>query len=385
MKQVSMQTYPLPVRCKFIPVGLVGLLVAWSLAQPVNAEPLNVVGDPSISTTLLPTSLLSTAPSLTCQHVAAVSSPTAPRQNAITIPSSLSQNLQSDRFFLVNTRSISSNSCRVNLRDPNLRFNRLDRCGRRSPSDLSDYIASMSSDRPRIIYIHGNRRDAPTAISQGLWVYRELARRRPKGQAFDWVIWSWPSEAESILLTDARKKAERTDAQALYLAWLLNHHQSSGQPTALIGFSFGGRVVTGAMHALAGGIVGRRKLDQPAITGANIDVGLLAPAVDSTWISSCGRHRLATQNINRLVLLYNHRDFALKYFRLISQDPGSQALGYTGPRSIAARYDGTRLPIRSKDCANTVGNHHSEKQYYQNACYAGREMASLIESALVVN
>ncbi|CAN0372065.1 unnamed protein product, partial [Hapterophycus canaliculatus] len=158
--------------------------------------------------------------------------------HAITMPPSLSRDLQSDRFFLINTRRISSNSCRMNLRDPNIQFNRLDRCGRSRPSNLADYLATMDPTRPRIIYIHGNRRDAPTAISQGLWVYRELARRRPMQQAFDWVIWSWPSEAESLLLADARKKAERTDAQALYLAWLLNHHHSSNQPTALIGFSF---------------------------------------------------------------------------------------------------------------------------------------------------
>lgn len=402
MKQVSMQNYPRPACSKFVPLGLIGLVVACSMTQTIVAEPFRVDVGTSKSTTLLPTTLLSTEPSLTeslltSQPASVVDSSTpserhtvpqcytVSKRHTITMPASLSRDLESDRFFLINTRGITSNSCRADLRSPNLRINRLDRCGRRSPSDLNDYLTSMSADRPRIIYIHGNRRDAATAISQGLWVYRELARRRPGGQAFDWVIWSWPSESETIFLSDAREKAKRTDAQALYLAWLLNHHHASGQPTSLIGFSFGGRVVTGAMHALAGGVVGRRKLEQPAIVGANMDVGLLAPAVDSTWISSCGRHRLATQNMNRLVLLYNHRDYALKYFRLISQVPGSQALGYTGPRSIAPRYDGTRLPIRSKDCANTVGNHHSEKQYYQNACYAGREMASLIESAMVVN
>lgn len=301
------------------------------------------------------------------------------------IPSSLNAELKSDRLWLINTRSISSNACRINLHNPNFRIRRLDRCGRQTPSDLDEYLATMDATRPRLIYIHGNRRDASAAIDQGLWVYREIARNRPTDQPFDWVIWSWPSEAESIFLSDVRKKAERTDAQGLYLAWLLTHHHANTQPTGLIGFSFGGRIVSGGLHALAGGRVGRRKLDQPPIRGAGIDVGLLAPAVDSTWLSSCGHHRYAAQNMNRMVLLYNHRDFALKYFRMVSRNPQSQALGYTGPRSIAPRHDGTRLPIRARDCANTVGNHHSERQYYRHACYAGREMASLIESSLVEN
>jgi len=300
-------------------------------------------------------------------------------------PTSLNAELKSDRLWLINTRYISSNACRINLRDPNLRIRRLDRCGRQTPSDLNEYLATMNPTRPRIIYIHGNRRDPSAAIAQGLWVYREIARNRPTDQAFDWVIWSWPSEAESIFISDVRKKAERTDAQGLYLAWLLAQHHTNAQPTGLIGFSFGGRIVSGALHAMAGGVVGRRKLDQPPIRGADVDVGLLAPAVDSQWLSSCGQHRYASQNMNRMVLLYNHRDFALKYFRIVSLDPRSQALGYTGPRSIAPRHDGTRLPIRARDCANTVGNHHSEKQYYQNACYAGHEMASLIQSSLIVD
>lgn len=307
------------------------------------------------------------------------------RSGMPTRPSSLSSDLQGDRFWLINTRSISSSTCRMNLNEPNFRIERLDRCGRRQASSLEDYLSSMDSNRPRIIYIHGNRRDAPTAISQGLFVYRQLASNRPSDQPFDWVIWSWPSDAGSILLLDVREKAKRTNAQGLYAAWLLREHHLRAQPTGMIGFSFGARVVSGALHALAGGSIAGRTIGTPPIRGADIDVGFLAPAVDSTWMMSRGHHGLATQNTNRLVVLYNQRDFALKYFKLISRVPGSEALGYTGPRCFAPRYDGTQLPIRSRDCSTTVGNHHSEKRYYEHACYAGREMASLIDSCMAVD
>ncbi|WP_246419898.1 hypothetical protein [Aporhodopirellula rubra] len=301
------------------------------------------------------------------------------------MPQSLSADLRCDRFWLINTRHITCNTCRMNLSQPNFRIDRLDRCGRRSPSNLDDYLSSMDSSRPRIIYVHGNRRDAQTAIKQGLFVYQQLARNRVTDQPMDWVIWSWPSDANSIFLSDVRDKAQRTNSQGLYLAWLLREHTLRSQPSGLIGFSFGGRIVSGSLHALAGGSLGRRTIGEPAITGANIDVGLLAPAVDSTWMSSGGYHRLATQNINRMVMLYNHRDIALKYFKLISTTPDAQALGYTGPRCFAPRHDGTPLPIRARDCAQTVGNHHSEKRYYEHTCYAGREMASLIDSVMHVD
>lgn len=355
------------------------LLAALAAMGSAFAEP----GIPSPEPSLAANQFLPTSPALF--NVASNPSADVPVVELPSMPTTLGADLKSDRLWVINTRHLSSNSCRINLHDPNFRYQRLDRCGRRTPSDLEEYLATMDPARPRIIYIHGNRRDASTAISQGIWVYREIARNRPIEQPFDWVIWSWPSEADSIFLSDVREKAQRTDAQGLYLAWLLTHHHANAQPTGLIGFSFGGRIVTGALHSLAGGIVGRRTLDQPAIQGADIDIGLLAPALESNWLSSRGQHRYATQNMNRMVLLYNHRDIALKYFRFVTKMKSSQALGYTGPCSTAPRFDGTRLPIRARDCASTVGNHHSEKLYYQNACYAGREMASLIESSLVKN
>ncbi len=300
-------------------------------------------------------------------------------------PASLSADLRGDRFWLINTRSMSSNTFNMNLNQPNFRIERLDRCGNRRPSSLDDYISSMDPTRPRIIYVHGHRREAPVAITQGMYIYQQVARHRVDGQPFDWVIWSWPSEGQSILMSDVREKAMRTNAQGLYVAWLLREHHQHSQPTGLIGFSFGARVVSGALHALAGGSLGSRTIGEPAITGANIDVGFLAPALDNRWMAANGYHRLATQNLNRLLLLYNDRDFALKYFRLISQDPRSEALGHTGPRCFAPRHDGTPLQIRSLNCANTVGNHHSEKTYYEQSCYAGREMSSLLQSVMLID
>ncbi len=306
-------------------------------------------------------------------------------KTTLALPPSLTEDLRSDRIWLINTRSISHHTRSMNLCQPDFIIERLDQCGHRRPSSLEEYLSSMTAARPRIIYVHGNRRDACRAITQGLYVYRQVACHRHGDQPFDWVIWSWPSEASAILVADAREKAQRTDSQGLYVAWLLREHYLRSQPTGLIGFSFGGRIVSGSLHALAGGSLGHRTIGEPTVKGANIDVGLLAPAVDTTWVMPNGQHGLASLNMNRLVLLYNHRDIALRFFKLISREPGGQALGYTGPRCIAPRYDGTKLPVRAFDCAQMVGNHHSEKLYYEQAACAGHEMGSLIESVMVID
>lgn len=311
--------------------------------------------------------------------------PALPPSDQPALPPSLGKDLRSDRIWLINTRSISHHTRYMNLCQPELAIERLDECGQRRASSLDEYLSSMDPTRPRIIYIHGNRRDACKAVTQGLYVYRQVARHRHGDQPFDWVIWSWPSDASAVLLADAREKAQRTDSQGLYVAWVLRQHQLHAQPTALIGFSFGGRIVSGALHALAGGFLGGRSIGEPQVTGANIDVGLLAPAVDTTWMMPHGAHGLASLNMNRLVLLYNHRDIALRFFKLVSQEPGGQALGYSGPRCFAPRHDGTALPVRAFDCAQMVGNHHSEKLYYEQAGCAGHEMGSLIESTMVID
>lgn len=300
-----------------------------------------------------------------------------------TTPASLSGELATDRIWLVSTRRITSQACRANLQSPNLSIWRLDRCGRRTRSSLEEYTASMTPDRPRLIYVHGNQRSAEVALQRGLELRRELSQACRDWRPFDWVIWSWQSDREALLVRDARLKATRTEAQGLYLAWLLTHHATADQPTGLIGFSFGGRIVTGALHALAGGTLSGRCLPTPPVVDAGFDVGLLAPAVETRWISTGGYHERAAKNMDQMVLLYNHRDIALKAYWLVAGRRGAKALGYTGPRCVAPRADGTPLPIRAKDCAQAVGPHHRETRYYHAPCGAGREMASLIQSTLV--
>lgn len=283
-----------------------------------------------------------------------------------------------DRLWLISTRQITSSACRANLDHPSFSVSRLSRCGRCQESSLDEYFGALESTRPIVVYAHGNRLSACDAIKRAVGVYRHTIARR-RGGPVDWVVFSWPSAKQGMLIHDFREKAQRTDAQGLYLAWLLRKHSNAALPTALIGYSFGGRVVTGALHALAGGRLGGRALPGEPVTGANFDAGLVAPAIESDWMAARGYHGHATKNLDRLVLLYNRRDAVLKRYWLIDRMKSSVALGYTGPKSFARRVDGTKLSVRSRDCAQFVGLRHDEVDYYTSRCSAGKEMAALID------
>jgi hypothetical protein len=289
-----------------------------------------------------------------------------------------------DRLWMISTRGLSSQTCRAELDHPHFSVSRLSTCGRSEPSSLEEYFATLTPDRPVVVYAHGNRLTGGEAIQRSMTVYRSISATRC-AEPIDWVLFSWPATVSGHPLRDARVKAERTDAQGLYLAWLLRRHHEASLHTAVIGYSFGGRIATGSLHAMAGGQLGRRALPGPPVIGANIDLGLMAPAIDSNWMSARGYHGQSTKNLDHLVLLYNRRDAVLKRYWLLDKMRGRMALGFTGPRTFAPRADGSQVPVKSRDCARFIGLAHGELDYYQSRCRAGSVMASLINDIHVTN
>ena len=281
--------------------------------------------------------------------------------------------------WLLSTRHLSGSPCHADLDSPSIRVDRVGVCGRLCRESLETFLDSRDPSRPCVIYVHGNRMDPSEALRRGLLVRQQVLGRAGCGEEVDWVIWSWPSEKRGILTADARNKAWRTNVEGLYLGWLLGRIAESGQPTSLVGYSFGARIVSGSLHALAGGSLGGRTLPQPPLEGVSFRVGMIAPALESHWLSARGYHRLATKNLESLTLLYNRRDAVLRNYWRIDRIRNADALGYTGPTSFAPRHDGSGLPVRARDCGAVVGFHHDELSYYEPRCNAALEMARLID------
>lgn len=288
-------------------------------------------------------------------------------------------NAVSHRLWVVSTRSLSSNACAASLDSPAFRVWQLDRCGCTTSSTLDELLESRDASIPLWIQVHGNRMESDDAIERGLFVYHKTIPYFAS-QSLDYVIFSWPSEKDGLLVNDGREKADRTDAEGLYLAWLVREFSSRGGALNIVGYSFGGRVATGAMHALAGGSLGGRTLPGEHIQGANVRVGLVAPALEDSWLRPGSYHGMASLNIQRMTILYNQRDAVLKRYWLLEQVRGRMALGYTGPHGIGPRVDGSPMPVHSCDCSLSMGIYHDEKKYYTESCQAGRQMARLFQT-----
>ncbi|WP_197172433.1 alpha/beta hydrolase [Novipirellula aureliae] len=289
-----------------------------------------------------------------------------------------------DRLWLINTRSMTTCTYYANLEQPNFKVSRLENNGRTSPSSTHEYLSEIGHDRPVVVYVHGYRFNQCDALRRGLLIHREIAARNC-GSPVDWVIFSWPSEQDGFITHDVREKAKYSDTQALYLAWLLREQLNRSIKTKLIGYSLGGRVVTGSLHALAGGMIGGRNLPGELIKHADIDVGLVAPAIGQNWLSMGGYHGLAPSNIDSFLLLYNQRDAVLKRYWLLSKVRGAVALGFGRLPSLTPRGDGSEVDLRARDCSRWIGIAHDEVDYYQRRCNAGNDMARMISDTTTQN
>ena len=121
------------------------------------------------------------------------------------------------------------------------------------------------------IFVHGNQIPPEEAIKRGMAVYRRVRADAPSAGPIRFVIWSWPSERNTNRLRDANIKQNRTNVESFllgsYLAAIASDH-----PVRLIGYSFGARIVGGALHLASGG-----QLDGHCLGGGSEPKGREAP------------------------------------------------------------------------------------------------------------
>ncbi len=222
---------------------------------------------------------------------------------------------------------------------------------------LWDHIASPL---PTVIYIHGNRTDPATAIEQAWTIYRAVCARAGD-QKFRLFIWSWPSERiPGRQLPDLRLKADRSDEEAYHLAWHLKR-MSQERPITLVGYSFGARVITGALHLLGGGCVAGRSLPvSESSSGRRFRVVLVAAAIGNDWILPGRRHARALSQMEQMLVTKNWSDPALRWYpRLERRD--SPALGRTGPVLLHCLQEVPKIESLSVAC--WVGKQHYWRLY----------------------
>lgn len=222
-------------------------------------------------------------------------------------------------------------------------------------ANLEAFLAANDPTITTVFYLHGNRQDEVSAVYEGYQFYQTLQCQTPN-HPMRYVIWSWPSDQVSNRVrVDAQVKAERTDGQSCYLAQVLGRLDPRVRVT-LVGYSFGARISTGAMHLLAGGDLGGQHvaLPNPAAERVMARAVLVAAAQDCDWLSPGSCHGLALNRLERTLITINQGDPAMKHYSALYGRGGPEALGYTGP---ACGADGAKIELINVSCS--TGKTHS--------------------------
>jgi hypothetical protein len=228
-------------------------------------------------------------------------------------------------------------------------------------SSLDELVASRDPRLPTIVLVHGNDTDDAVARSKGIEIYRALAERADRPLRL--IIWSWPADyLGGTLRRDARVKAERADVDAYYLAQFIGELDRAESPS-LVGYSFGARVVSGALQLVGGGSLAGRTLpagrnDPPAALRAV----LLAAAIDHDWLLPGRRYGQALAAVERLVVLVNPQDRVLRFYRFLAPGTGAAALGARG-LATSDELGPHRGKIEQINVGSLVGVQHAWSSY----------------------
>ena len=286
----------------------------------------------------------------------------APSEQAVAEPSPGDGGVGADDVWVVSTRRLPDISfVPTNVTFGVERLVSTGECGRWQPSDLPSLLDAPQ--RPLMIFIHGNRYDPASAKSQGLLLARRSAAYRPDGSPVRTVIFSWPSSQEGLLLRDSRVKYARAMTEGHYLAWLLGQVEPE-RSVAIVAYSYGGLITLESLDNL---VVAQRSgrsdlqswIDRPG----RLHLVLVASAVRHDALAPCGEYRKVLPCIDRLTLLNNTRDSALKFFEFIDPDLRTEALGHEG---MPARWLPPDIAFLQIDAAPIVGKSHRFPTYLES-------------------
>jgi hypothetical protein len=179
------------------------------------------------------------------------------------------------------------------------------------------------------------------------------------------VAFDWPSQRiyRNDYL-DVNEKGRRSYVAAYHLARFLLAFPASSR-VCLLGQSYGGRVVPGALHLLGGGALNSQAHD-PEVglpsTRPDLDLHavLIAGASDRDWLDPGRRFDRALVASHKLLNLYNRKDESLLFYPALFRSGQHRALGRIG----LTNRDFDRLgPLAAKyeehDIHDILGDEHS--------------------------
>lgn len=288
---------------------------------------------------------------------------------------------QADEILLISTRKLGT-KCDPNRMDRELDCWRLTFDAAGQPTwvayDWHNLQFPANAQRQTVLYVHGNRVSEGVDAAEGMAVYQSLIGARPSGLPLRYIIWSWPSSQIPGLIKDYQVKAVRTNPVAWQLAWFLDQLPAE-TPVAMMGYSYGARAVSGATHLLGGGSLGTLKLaerlhpNRPPVRTA-----LMAAAFDADWLQPGEVHEKALSQVERMVVVTNKQDPAMKFFKLSTKNSRVDALGLAGIPQIE-KLGSAGKRIQYIDVTHEVGRSHIIYDYLADTPKMNRMWAQMID------
>lgn len=267
-----------------------------------------------------------------------------------------------DALWLVSTRHLGCPT-QYNPDKLNFRVMRYDGADGWVDSNVEAFYKTDDADAITAVYVHGNRVDWGESLRRGMLAYRALVHGVEDPRPIRFVVWSWPSSKICGPLRDVRSKAVRSDYQSYYLSVFLSRLDPKTR-VGMCGFSYGSRVISGALHLLGGGeMFGLTVPHAEAKQEPRFHAVLMAAAMHNYWWLPGYRHDKALSQVDRMLVQYNPCDRILRRYRFVDRRSRPNALGYTAFPWLSELGEGASRIEEQNVCAQ-IGNRHEMRAYF---------------------
>jgi len=219
-------------------------------------------------------------------------------------------------------------------------------------SNAEKFFQTQTPDVPLILFAPGYTSTTSDTIEAGMTLV-SLYNGKHNART---VFWEWPADRQFLRLShDIRAKIPVAAASGNYVSKFLRKLQPESQ-ICLIGFSFGNRVICDAVQNSG-------ELD------LHIHLILMASATDRFWLTKQGRHADVPRFAEKILILYNPQDRALKFYpSLYGGCYRPESLGRLGlPTSqISEEY---RNKIESININSYAGKYHRTVKHLQSPAF----------------
>lgn len=230
---------------------------------------------------------------------------------------------------------------------------------------MEELISSLQPSVPVCFMVHGSFMLWESVQKDSAHTNRWLRAAAPC-QPLHLIFYTWPSnDGDFLPHLKVNKLGRRSSLSGLYLGDLISRIHPD-HPVCLIGHSHGTRLVSAALHLMAGGTVDGRRIANAPLPERQLRVVLAAAAMDHDWLNPNERYGMALCHVEAILNLRNRGDLPLNFYQF-RRPVSRRALAITG---VTARDRADMGEWSNKfdefDVTNRIGLGHIWKYYYQD-------------------